>query len=151
MGGEIELESTPGKGSKFIILIPNIEKGPDIKRSIASKSIQDTDKVIPGNAYDTDTEVLADIHKIDSKILSELNSEFKPQWEQLNKSHLINEIVSFAADILLFSKRKDNSTLIKFCSTFLFNLHNFDIDHIEKSISILGIIFNTNKIDVKNR
>ncbi len=148
MGGKMELDSHLGKGSKFIIHIPDIDKAPVINKSIASKSLQD-DNATSNKMFHNDVSVIEDILNINDKTQNELKSEFHQQWEQLGNNHLINEIVSFTEEMLLFASRKKSSELIKFCKAFLFSLYNFDVDNIEKFISTLGIILKTDNIDIQ--
>lgn len=144
MGGNIILESSLGKGSKFLIQIPNIRIASGYyKSSPIGQSVDNTAALY--EVIDKSKAIAENILKLNDSFKTEIINEFNNQWQQLNNNHLINDIVSFVDQLLLFAKRKNNQILIEFCNTFLFNLYNYDIDNIEQFLSKFDLIMNYKK------
>ena len=142
MGGKIEIDSQPGKGSKFSITINDVNIGPeDMELSIKNKPV--VNDLITSRQNDKRTITPENILQLEEKIKIDLINKFKIKWELLNNTHVVNDIVLFAEDLLVFAKSKRSSSLIKYCETLLFSLYNFDIDNIDIMMSNLGLILNS--------
>lgn len=151
MGGKIKLDSRPGKGSTFSIRLPKIKVSPEIDGIIYPKGTIDfknslSNKVSENHVIDTD-----EILKLDDTIKNELINEFKQKWILLNNNHVVDEKVSFAKILLLFAKRKNNPSLIKYCENLLFSLDNFDIENIDKLMGGLGHFLNFDRFNNQNK
>jgi len=142
MGGEIKVNSRPGKGSKFSIIFNGINIGSE-DMDLSIKNIQAVNNLITSRQNDAHTKTTDNILQLDEKIKIDLINEFKLKKEQLNNTHVVNDIVVFTEDLLVFAKKKKSSPLINYCETLLFSLYNFDIDNIEIMLSNLGLIMNS--------
>ncbi len=147
MGGKIKLDSQLGKGSTFSIRFPKIKISPEIDPITSSIESKDIKTKINKEGTDALTIVTDDILALDESIKSELIDEFRKKWMFLNNNHVINEKISFAKTLLLFAKRKNNPSLVKFCENLLFSLNNFDIENIDKLMKALGLVLNIDKFD----
>ncbi|MBL6943975.1 MAG: tetratricopeptide repeat protein [Bacteroidales bacterium] len=145
MGGWIKLESQPGKGSSFSILIPDIDIATD-ETDISKKTLHGIEDMAWNESYKVPFIDKDYILKIDINIKQELINEFKHKWEILNTNHVINEIVSFAESLLLFAKSKNDPVLINYCENLLFSSHNFDIENIDKLIKAFGDSLNFKEV-----
>ncbi len=151
MGGKIKLDSQPGKGSTFSILFPKIKISPEIDAIISQKNTIDITNNISSNEYDNSIIASEDTLKLDETIKTELINEFGQKWILLNNNHVINEKVSFAKSLLLFAKRKNNSSLVKYSENLLFSLNNFDIENINKLMAVLSLFLNFDNFDKKTQ
>ena len=143
MGGKIKIDSQPGKGSKFSILINDVSIGSsDMDLSIKNKLV--VNDLITSRQNDIHTITRDNILQLDEKIKTDFINKFRLKWELVNNTHVVNDIVLFAEDLLEFAKIKKSSSLINYCETLLFSLNNFDIDNIDIMMSNMGLIMNSN-------
>ncbi len=147
MGGSISVNSEVGKGSNFIISLPNIEIASDDTQTSQNNSIKDiyesSDKITNKLAHDFKFDSSIDI---DEDVRKKLVIKYMIKWEVLNRNHIINEIVVFGQELLEFSKKENNTYLTKFSEALIFYSNNYDIEMINKLLELMGkIIKSENK------
>jgi len=145
MGGNITLQSTPGVGSKFTILIPNVKIALG-KSDVSPRDMIDVDSITSQIIGNEEILINEEIPHLDIDIQTKFVSKFKDQWEILSDNHIINETILFANDLHEFATQNSNPKLAKYCDALLFSLRNFEIDNINKLMSDLGQLFNLNKL-----
>ncbi len=145
MGGNISLESVPGKGSKFTILIPKINIATQNTDDIPNDNVEI--KSITSNIMGNEsTSFSLDLQKIDDSTRSELVTKFKDEWNLLINNHVVDKTVLFANELHKFAIIKNNPKFVKYCEALLLSLDNFEIDDINKIMTDLGQIFNNNNL-----
>jgi hypothetical protein len=144
MGGNMTLESMPGMGSKFTILIPNVKIALG-KTDVSPRNIIDIESITSKIIGNDEILINQDIPIVDTNIQEQLNTKFKDRWSLLINNHIVNDTVLFTNELHSFAIQNNNSKLAKYCEALLFSLQNFEVDNINKLMLDLGQIFIINK------
>ncbi len=135
MGGTIQLESEPGKGSTFSILLNQVKKVTTGNRRV--KQTSDIPKQHPSQQDLTKNQP----EDIDPELVTLLSDNFYDQWINVQENMFVKGIKYFGEQLLSFSRKrklqgiaKDMEKLIKACE-------HYDIETIEKIFHKISIYF----------
>nr|WP_320191798.1 two-component regulator propeller domain-containing protein [uncultured Desulfobacter sp.] len=114
MGGTIDVESTPEKGSCFQVTIPNVKRG-DMKRKpqpCETIMAESTDKMERRNlSFSPALNYTPMSQKKLKELLDQLNDDMLGRWEYLNKTMIISNVETFAQEIVELGQTYDYAPL----------------------------------------
>jgi PAS domain S-box-containing protein len=142
MGGTISLDSKVNKGSKFIVNLPNIEIAMD-ETQTSEKNFENMEHMLKNKFPNVSKSPTSYNLIFDNDLHEEIVSKFEYKWNKINKSHVVNHIVKFGEELLEYAKSNNEYNLIEYCESLLFYSNNFDVENINKLMSLLGNIFNS--------
>ncbi len=138
MGGNIELESTVGKGTLFTIHLKHIKKA--YGESESSEPYEEIDQKALGKA---DTKLDGETPMPD--IVEKIEKQFGTTYQRISKNKSIVEIIDFGDALLKFSKEDQNEILKEECSVLLDAAKRYDIETLEKMLGKIRKYFPSGK------
>lgn len=141
MGGKISLTSSVGEGSVFTVHIPNLSIAYNENQKVVPAMELNSDKV---NEFYDEYEIVSYeiLNEIDDSIRVEIQNKFGGQFQDILNTQVINDIVEFTKKLHDFSESIDDKALKRFSSSWLFSAENFDIENLNKYMSVFNkVIF----------
>lgn len=137
MGGNISIESLEGIGSKFTVMLPGIEiaTGSNLPSKNNCNFIDD---VFLSGAQQSNVPGPEILDKLSPKFSNEIIEIYADSWVHIVDNNVVNDIISFSEELLIFAKENKSSVLIDFCNALLFHANNFDIEKISAFKSVFN-------------
>ena len=136
MGGNISVTSTPGKGSRFDLFLPEVEIG----KQMPNQTTQNPTDLTQNNSNFL-------IKSLTPEIKARLSEEILPQLPQLQEGMKISDIQNIAEKIIALGSQYQITELENFGKELFHHTESFDIEHIRFFLKQLAdTIENMNKI-----
>lgn len=143
MKGDIQVESEPGKGSTFKILLENVEVGDFVSEK--PKIVKPQQKPIIKEEINTQLN-----HTILDELLKELSNE-QTFWLQLMETLTINEIEEFAERLSKIGNRVSYQPVIRFSRDLKKGIYHFDIEYLENVLKGYPKLMSDIKLLIENK
>ncbi len=141
MGGRIQLESELNVGTTFTITIPHVEVV-DNKADTETTENHSAPTLHLGEFSFENTNENSPVHLTLSEAEREKTvSALGWQWEKLNQSHLVPQLILFAQSLGEFATTEDLPALVALSTELQAACQRFDVDKIEFLLSGLKNIF----------
>ncbi len=124
MGGKIEVQSKKDIGSTFKIFLPCI-KASNTVSDIKDRKINNTSGL--KNSVNTGTDVVIP-EPLHGNAKNLFETKFALRISALQNNHIVNNIVAFGEEVLIFAKENKLKNLEIYISKLLLAAHNFDIE-----------------------
>jgi hypothetical protein len=137
------LESRLGEGSTFTVVIPNIQISKSYIDQNNSKYHEYANlKSSLKNGYgESSKKNFLTIPEMPDELKAGLQEEFSDSWKEINTSHFINELTTFANKLIVYAKGSQLSWLAEYGNELISASNQFDIDKIEELMTGLKNIF----------
>ncbi|WP_022668951.1 ligand-binding sensor domain-containing protein [Desulfospira joergensenii] len=135
MGGTITVESSPGQGSRFLVSIPDV-KPHDSSDYLdpAPSAAEESPAPEPRSArpdQDLSPEILSGL----PGLLTRLEKEFKPRWEELRDALVIHRIERFSKDAAALGAQYQYDPLRLWAERLQTQARTFDMVHLPDTLA----------------
>jgi phosphoglycerate-specific signal transduction histidine kinase len=128
MGGEITVESTVGKGSKFSVILKNIKYKEDKTKKL--KNTQNIESKISSKKINQEQELTSQI----IQDLQELHNLVK----KIQEENLSEDIEQISKQLIKIGEKHNSDYVINIAKKLLASVENFDITKTEKLVEIIS-------------
>jgi len=129
MGGEIALESRWNEGATFTIHLPKIKM---IHRGNATQTNEDSP--LPALSRSIDKKIAIQNISTNQALLKTIDELHLPRWRKLNRSMIINDVISFAKAIESLGTQYRESALLEWSQQLYEQAHSFDMVQLPKTM-----------------
>lgn len=149
MQGRIEVESTPGRGSCFRIVLPGIPFSPATsadKQDRAPEAIDSIRQKTENSAGESTWEIPEETRSRMPEIVRELNENFLPQWEEIKDHLVIFRIEAFAGQLKAYAEERQFPLLGAYAAKLQQDTENFDLESIRDTLGAFPATLNKIKL-----